>query len=128
MVSQASSQPALLSLPINVDEGFPQAFRLALGNNVYVFTFYVNIAEPLVNSTPEDGFFDLPSPRSFMVLRVEREDAGGRSVIFQRKLVCNFPYVAQELGLYFSRILVAKANLNGVGAFGSAVDGWVTLL
>jgi hypothetical protein len=128
MVSPASSQPDLLSLPINADEGFPQSFRLVFGANVYVFTLYVNVAEALVTATPDDGFFDLPVTGGFMVLRVERESVAGSSVIFQRKLVRNLPCVAQELGLYFTRMLVYKANLNGVGSFGSDVAGWVAAL
>jgi hypothetical protein len=61
----------------------------------------------------------------FMVMRVVRETPGGPVAIFQRKLVCNHEYEAFELAFLFTRIQVAKSNLNGAGAFGSLVQGGV---
>ncbi len=116
-----------LQLPINADEGFPQAFRLAFNNRLYRLLFYVNAPEEEVLALPDDGFLDLPAPgsHSFMVLSLAREGADGSRVIFQRKLVLNLDYAAAELALRFTRIHVAKGNLNGVGAFGSEVGGLV---
>jgi hypothetical protein len=116
-----------LSLPINADEGFPQAFRLAFNNNIYTLLLYVNAPEEEVRAMADDGFFDLPAPGShaFMVMRVARETAGEPQVIFQRKLVLKHEYAASELAFRFTRIHVAKGNLNGVGSFGSQVEGLV---
>jgi hypothetical protein len=116
-----------LSLPVNADEGFPQAFRLVFNNNTYTVLLYVNAPEEEVLAKPDDGFFDLPVPgsHSFMVMRVARETTSEPQVIFQRKLVLNHEYAASELAFRFTRIHVAKGNLNGVGSFGSQVEGLV---
>jgi hypothetical protein len=219
-----------LSLPINADEGFPQAFRLAFNNNIYTLLLYVNAPEEKVRAMADDGFFDLPARDSFatgqvqvtlanaavsrtylipqetilvtvapvraffttaaltlsatktqdtvtvqafergpagnipaativgvdpgyahtflnlgqatltvtnpaaftggdqhafMVMRVARETAGEPQVIFQRKLVLKHEYAASELAFRFTRIHVAKGNFNGVGSFGSQVEGLV---
>lgn len=140
-----------LALPINADEGFPQSFRLAIGDSLYTFLLYVNIAEEEMLASPDDAIFDLPTPgqRAFMVMRVARETPTGSRAVFQRKLVPGLEYAgptqplgaspadqpapagavapasASELAFYFSRIRVARANINGVGAFGSLVEGVV---
>jgi hypothetical protein len=117
-----------LPLPIEADEGFPQAFRLAMdNNNLYTVAFYLNAPEAEVLALPQDGFFDVPSPlsHSFLVMRVAREGAAGEQLIFQRKLVLNLEYTAAELAFRFSRIHIARANLNSPGAFGSQVQGEV---
>ncbi len=62
---------------------------------------------------------------AFMVMRVMQEGAGEPKAIFQRKLVPNLEYEAGDLAFIFRRMVVAKQNLNGVGAFGSDVIGGV---
>ena len=62
-----------LTLPINPDEGFPQAFRLALGARAYTVTLYVNLLDE--EGRPDDEVvYDLArDPRAFMVMAVRRE-------------------------------------------------------
>lgn len=126
-MAQASSATDLsfLALPINADDGFPQAFRLAFNSQVYQLLFYVNIQEEIVAAAPDSFVFDLPAPGAFMVLRLSRESATAPLVIFQRKLVANLTYTTPELALRFSALRVAKQNLNGAGSFGSQVMGGI---
>ena len=130
------SQRIYRQLPINADEGFPQAFRLNFNGNVYQIWLYVNVLEEGVE-TADDYLYNLPvhekfpnsisetSRDAFMVMRVAQEGAGGPAVIFQRKLVPNLEYEAAELVFVFRKMVVARRNLNGVGAFGSQVIGGV---
>lgn len=113
-----------LALPINADEGFPQAFRLSFLDQMYQFFFYTNILDdgPPV---PDDFVYDLPAVGAFLVLRVARESPAGPVPIFCRKLVRNLEYEAAELVLAFDEMKVAKKNLNNAGAFGSTVVGRV---
>lgn len=112
-----------LTLPINADEGFPQAFRLNFNNQTYQMLFYVNADETVLEDA--DTLLTLPMAHAFMVLRVAREAADGLTVIFQRKLIPNLEYEAAELAFTFSKMVVARQNLNGVGAFGSQVIGGI---
>src|SRR5215469_3893495 len=124
---------AYFDLPIQGDEGFPQAFRLAFNGASYSIALYVNSSEEDLRALPEDGFLELgvrppdvaPMESSFMVMRVAREAPGGPQLIFFRKLVPNLGYPAVELSFWFGRISVAKRNINGAGAFGSQVKGYV---
>jgi len=113
-----------LRLPIDGDEGFPQALRVAFQGRTYGLLLYVNVldADPL---TPDDHVYDLPAPGAFMVMRVTRETAEGPLVIFQRKLVPDLEYEAAEVAFLFRRMRVAKRNLNGIGAYGSEVTGGI---
>ena len=112
-----------LTLPINADEGFPQAFRLNFNGQSYQILLYVNIAAALLQDA--DALFQLPMPGAFLVLRVLREAANGVTVIFQRKIIPYLEYEAAELVLTFSDIRIARRNLNGTGAFGSQVLGGI---
>jgi hypothetical protein len=122
---------AYFDLPIQGDEGFPQAFRLAFNNALYSIALYVNTSEADLQALPDDGFLELgvqppgsaPMENGFMVMRVTREAPSGPQVIFFRKLVPNLAYPAVELGFWFGQIHIAKLNINGVGAFGSQVQG-----
>jgi hypothetical protein len=118
------SQYTYLSLPIDGDEGFPQAFRLTFNGRTYQILLYANLPEELVEAA-EDQVFDLPAPHAFMVMRVARETTGQPEVIFHRKLVPNIDYEAQELAFRFDTMRVARRNLNGAGSFGSQVTGGV---
>ncbi len=117
-------QRTYLQLPINADEGFPQAFRLNFLGNLYRVSLYVNVLEgdtPL----PDDHIFQLPEPGAFMVMTVAREDMAGPAFLFRRKLVLNLEYEAAELAFVFQKINVARRNLNGIGSYGSEVVGGV---
>ena len=111
-----------LRLPINADEGFPQAFRVNVGRGTYRLSFYVNVLES-DQPGPKD-LYELPEQGAFLVMRVVR-DAATPAVIFQRRLVRDLEYEAGGLAFVFRRMLVARRNLNGVGAFGSEVVGGV---
>jgi hypothetical protein len=117
-----------LQLPINADQGFPQALRLSFAGQVYVILLYVNVPE-----NNRDAVLDLPTSsldadaqQAFMVMRVTRDSAPAQT-IFQRKLVRNMEYRAAELAFVFRQLRVARQNLNGIGSFGSAVVGGVAL-
>lgn len=111
-----------LSLPINADEGFPQAFRLSFGGQVYEILLYANIAESIA---AQAELFTLPRDGAFLVMRVLRENPDGLTPVFQRKLVPELEYEAAELAFVFHTMRVAKQNLNGAGAFGSIVSGGI---
>lgn len=118
------AQRTFLQLPINADEGFPQAFRLNFLGNLYRVSLYVNALEG-ASQLPDDYMFRLPEPGAFMVMAVEREDPAGPIFLFRRKLVLNLEYEAAELAFVFRTMNVAKRNLNGIGAFGSEVIGGI---
>lgn len=118
--------PGFLALPVNADEGFPQAFRLSLAGRTYQFRLYANVAEELLDADPT-GQLDLPVRGAFLVLSVDREEPGGLVTILRRKLVPGVEYHAAELALTFPTTRLDPRNLNGVGAFGSQVVGGVAL-
>ncbi len=143
------SERPYMKLPINADEGFPQAFRLNFNNNIYQILLYVNVLEAGLD-TPEDYVYRLPETfvpaqadgatlpsqldhwptsekfrEAFMVMRVLRETSGEPRVIFQRKLIPNLEYQVDELVFVFRKMMVARQNLNGVGSFGSQILGGV---
>jgi hypothetical protein len=117
---------SFFALPIQEDEGFPQAFRLSVGNRSYQFRFYANVAEELLDAAPS-GLLDLPAARAFLVLSVDREETAGVTTILRRKLVPGVEYHAAELALTFPTMRIDPRNLNGVGSFGSQVAGGVAL-
>lgn len=111
-------------LPFDPDEGFPQSFRLALGQRTYLITAYVNITDDALLDavTP----LSLPQRGAFLVADVSREDSGGPVVLLHRKIVPDVVYRAGELALTFREMAVHPANLNGSGTFGSVLVGGVT--
>ncbi|WP_157357497.1 hypothetical protein [Amycolatopsis nigrescens] len=113
-----------LRLPINADEGFPQAFRLAMSGRNYLFRLHANVAEEMLEAAV-DGPLELPSAGAFLVLSVEREEPGGLVGLFRRKLVPGVEYLAAELALTFAAMRLDPRNLNGAGSFGSVVRGGV---
>ena len=123
-----------LRLPVNPDEGFPQAFRLSLGGRTYQFALHVNVAEEVL---PEPGevagqILELGDPEvdrsgAFLVVAVSREDAGGAVPLLRRKVVPGLEYLTGDLVLTFRSLRVALKNLNGVGAFGSEIVAGVAL-
>jgi hypothetical protein len=112
-----------LHLPVNADEGFPQAFRMTLGRGSYTVALYVTVADDgLVQAGRQ---LRLPMPGAFMVMVVTREGPGQAEVVFQRKLVLDHEYEAAELAFVFKEITVDPRNLNAAGAFGSRVTSGV---
>jgi hypothetical protein len=112
-----------LRLPIQPDEGFPQAFRLSVGSSAYSVALYVSVLEDPI----PDQRLVLPTTGAFMVMSVRRDSPGSPTTIFRRKLVTQHEYEAAELAFVFTRIAVDARNLNGAGAFGSQVTGGVAL-
>ena len=117
------TQRTYFQLPIDADEGFPQSFRLNFNGRTYQVVLYVNILED--TPVPTDEIYTLPEKGAFMVMRVLQEDIAGARVIFQRKLVPNLEYEADEVAFVFRQMRVAKSNLNGVGSFRSQVIGGI---
>ena len=113
-----------LQLPVNADEGFPQAFRMTLGRGSYVIALYINVAEEALAGVGRP--LQLPQPGAFMVMVATREGPGQAQVIFQRKLVLGHEYGAAELAFVAKEITVDPRNLNAAGAFGSRVTVGVT--
>lgn len=118
---------SFLRLPIDADEGFPQAFRLAVAGRNYQFRLYANVAEDIVDSAPS-GPLDLPTAQAFLALSVDREEPGGPVTILRRKLVPDVEYPAAELALTFRTMRLDLRNLNAAGSFGSDVVGGVALV
>jgi hypothetical protein len=116
---------SFLRLPIDADEGFPQAFRLAVAGRNYLFRLYANVAEDVVAT--QAGPLDLPSAGAFLVLSVDREEPVGPVAILRRKLVPGVEYPAAELALTFRAMRLDPRNLNAAGSFGSEVVGGVAL-
>jgi hypothetical protein len=116
-----------LRLPIDADQGFPQAFLLSMDERLYRITLYVNVlAEEGGSEKPDDFVYEeLPVAGAFMVMEAARETVDGPDVFFRRRLVPNLEYEADELAFLFRKIKVARQNLNGIGAFGSEVIGGV---
>jgi hypothetical protein len=121
-MADTSTTLTFLELPVNADEGFPQAFRLSFLDQMYQFFFYANVLDD-GTPVPDDFIYDLPAPGAFLVLRVARESAAGPVSIFCRKLVRNLEYQAAELVLAFDEMKVSRKNLNNAGTFGSSVVG-----
>src|SRR2546428_5339947 len=121
------AQRTYLQLPINADEGFPQAFRLDFNGKTYQVFLYVNILEDAPARPDANDVYTLPDPSggAFMVMRVVQENVAANKVIFQRKLVPNLEYEAAEVAFLFKEMGVARLNLNGIGAFGSKVIGGI---
>ena len=113
-----------LQLPINADDGFPQAFRLSFLEHTYQIALYVNALAGAA-TLPADYLYQLPAPDAFLVMTVQREDAAGPVVIFRRKVLCDLEYEAAELAFLFRTMTVAKRNLNGIGAYGSQIVGGI---
>jgi hypothetical protein len=114
-----------LKLPINPDEGFPQAFRLALAARAYTITLYINLLDEEGRSDDATVYDLARDARAFMVMSVHRDGPPNDEEIFHRRLVVDHEYDAAELGFLFKELRVDRRNLGGVGSFGSSVVGGV---
>jgi hypothetical protein len=117
-----------LTLPINADEGFPQAFRLALAGRAYTISLYVNLLDEEGRADDETVYDLARDPRGFMVMVVHRDGPPDDEDIFRRRLVVDHEYEASELGFLFLELRVDRRNLGGAGSFGSNVVGGVAQL
>jgi hypothetical protein len=114
-----------LRLPVNADDGFPQAFRLALGAATYTVALTVTVVEEFLLG--EGQPLRLPMPGAFLVLTMTREAPGPAEVVFRRKLVPGIEYEAAELALVAREMVVDPRNLGASGAFGSRVVAGVAV-
>lgn len=119
-----------LQLPIDPDQGLPQAFSSTVGATRYEFGVYVNLDAP--DTDPPQTLYDLaspgPSPRpaapqGHLVLRVVRPGPTGATVILLRKLVPepNLIHYAAELAFKVPQAVIARGNLNNHGQYGSQI-------
>lgn len=115
------------ALPLDLDEGLPQRFSVAVGGRSYDVALYAQ-----VDTRPDDPpeyLYDLapgPSPAGapgFLVLRIDRRGADGPQTILLRKLVVDPTLVheAHELGVVLREARIARGNLNARGRLGSRV-------
>ncbi len=111
-------------LPIDSTRGFPQSFPLSFEESTYQFSLYVNIAAPQL--TDKTTTIELPVPKAFLVVRVERENPDKtRDTIFLRKVVPSLEYAVENIMLTFPQQRISASNLNGQGNFGSNVLGGI---
>ncbi|MBU2670215.1 hypothetical protein KOI35_42615 [Actinoplanes bogorensis] len=110
---------AFARLPVNPDDGFPQAFRLALGSATYVVTLTVTVVEESLLDGGEP--LVLPRPGAFMTVEVTRESPGPARTVLRRKLVPGLELQGAEVVLKAVTMIVDPRNLGAAGAFGSQV-------
>lgn len=127
MTSPVVTTPAalrFLQLPVDPDQGLPQAFSCTVGSTRYEFGVYVSIDAP--ESDPPQTRYDLGSPGAplgHLVLRVVRPGPTGPAVILLRKLVPEpaLIHYAAELAVMMTRAVIARGNLNASGQYGSQI-------
>jgi hypothetical protein len=128
--------PMYVNLPADADDGFPQAFLLAMNAVTYRFEFHVNIAEeqlraaqPITAHTLVDvlggGSAAESAPTGILVMAVTRQAASGDVPLLRRRVLPGLVYDAGDLLLTFSTVAVAAGNLNGAGSFGSLLTAGV---
>lgn len=119
-----------LQLPIDPDQGLPQAFASTVGTTRYEFGVYASLDVP--DTDPPETLYDLASPGhsqhpatppGHLVLRVVRPGPAGPAVILLRKLVPEpgLVHYAAELAVTVTRAVIARGNLNAPGRFGSRI-------
>ncbi|MFD0277840.1 hypothetical protein ACFVHB_28575 [Kitasatospora sp. NPDC127111] len=117
-------------LPVEPDEGLPQAFGCLIGATAYDFGLYASLV-PLATDPPETLYDLAPAtritvptaPPGYLVLRVVRHGPDGPRVVFLRKLPAE-PGLIHHAGPLAIRLLearVARGNLNGRGHYGSSI-------
>jgi hypothetical protein len=129
-VTDQAASLQFVQLPVDPDQGLPQAISSTLGSVRYDFGIYANIDAP--EDDPPETLYDLASPGpsqrpaappGHLVLRVVRPGPTGPSVILLRKLVPepDLVHYGAELAFKVTRAVIARGNLNGRGQFGSQV-------
>ena len=83
---------AYLQLPVNADEGFPQAFRLTLGRRHLPRRACTSPSPRRCSPGPAPPLAAARAPGAFLVLAVTREGPGQAQVVFRRKLVPELEY------------------------------------
>lgn len=112
-------------LPIDATRGFPQSFSSTFAGKTYHFFMYVDVDAALLGPSTKNPL-QLPTGNAFLVVQVEKENRDStRTVIFLRKVVPDLEYLAGDIALIFPTQVVAQANLNGIGEFGSVVVGGI---
>lgn len=117
-------------LPVELDQGLPQAFSCTVGATSYDFGLYANLEVP--DADLPDTLYDLatPSPTKvpqtppgYLVLRIVRQGPTGPEVIFLRKLVPEpgLVHKAGELAVTLTEARVGRGNLNGAGNYGTRI-------
>ncbi|MEV3912616.1 hypothetical protein [Streptomyces canus] len=117
-------------LPVEPDEGLPQAFSCLIGDTAYDFGLYANL--DVGADDPPQTLYDLAgpsrtaapaSPAGYLVLRVVRQGPDGPRVEFLRKLVAEPALVhrTQRLAIRLLEAKVARGNLNGRGHYDSRI-------
>ncbi|HET8971636.1 MAG TPA: hypothetical protein VFN19_11285 [Candidatus Nanopelagicales bacterium] len=137
MVAVAPIDPldsaTLPTLPVDGDEGFPQAFLLGLGERTYRIELYLNVAESELPGRGLDpktvidvsGRGDGAGPRGALIGAVIRQDADHETVLLRRRLLPGLAYQAVELSLVLDTAAIAVGNLNGAGPYGSVINARV---
>ncbi|MEV7738920.1 hypothetical protein OG806_39975 [Streptomyces sp. NBC_00882] len=117
-------------LPVEPDEGLPQAFGCLIGATAYEFGLYASLDPP--GADPPETLYDLAAPApsatpaapsGYLVLRVVRQGPHGPRTVLLRKLVAEPELVhsAGELAIRLVTAKVARGNLNGRGHFGTEI-------
>jgi hypothetical protein len=117
-------------LPIDGDQGLPQAFTSTVGATSYEFGLYANLDVP--DEDLPETVYDLASPAAvrepvalpgYLVLRVVRRGPAGPEVVLLRKVVPEpgLVHYTGELAIVVTRAKVARGNLNGTGHFGTEI-------
>lgn len=125
-------------LPVNPDEGFPQAFLFGFGGATYGITWYVDVAEselPAARLADPTMIIDIIGdqaagggrtktavPQGILVLGIDRRDAQGVTPLLRRRVIPGLTYTAGQLLLAVRAASVALGNLNGTGNYGSVLD------
>lgn len=117
-------------LPVDPDQGLPQAFSCTIGTSDYDIGLYASISPAA--SDPLQAVYDLAGPRGlavaadppgYLVLRIVRQDPDRPHVIFLRKVIPDpaLIHAAAELAVKVVTAVVARGNLNGSGSYGSQI-------
>lgn len=122
--------PASVRLPVDADDGFPQAFRFTYAGRTYRVGLYVAVAEHQLEPHRADPrvLIDVAGDdprawlRGWLVGDVVREADGRDVVLLHRRLLPGLSYVLAELRLDVVHTALAIGNLNGHGPFGSELD------
>jgi hypothetical protein len=124
------SQLEFRRLPVEPDQGLPQAFSCLIGGTSYEFALYANL--DVADEDPPQTVYDLGSPSGlaqpvappgYLVLRVVRQGPAGPQVVLLRKLLAEPGLVhdAGELAITLTDARVARGNLNGPGHYGTQI-------